>query len=189
MGELPLNVKLQERIAGVVETAETIEAVEEPDMQGIYVGCAALLVVIVICAVILSRRSAKKKREAAEVLVPDVPSVLEGETEIEDAPKASVTMVSLTVLGKEKCFKGEMKDRLVVGRSPEPDGIRIDLDDEKMSRSHFVLRNVAGVLFIENVGKNGTYVNNVKISQVVEVHQQDVITIGTTNLKISWIAY
>lgn len=146
-----------------------------------------LIVVIVLLASGRKQKPAANQNQGENTPIPDAPPVVIGETEI-DEPRSASTQITLMQVGGagNVCFRGELKEQLIVGRQGD---IAIDLNDPKISRQHFILRSVAGMVIIENMGRNGTRVNNVEIRQAVEVHQQDIITIGNTSFKISWMRY
>ena len=74
------------------------------------------------------------------------------------------------------------RDRTSLGRKP---GNEIVLDNLAVSGSHcvFQLRGLADV-FVEDLGStNGTFVNNQRVKQQQQLHDEDVIAVGNFRLR------
>jgi pSer/pThr/pTyr-binding forkhead associated (FHA) protein len=73
-------------------------------------------------------------------------------------------------------------DPISIGRTVDSD---IQLIDEKASRLHCGIRCWDGEYFLKDLNsKNGTFLNNERISDIVQLHPGDAIRIGNTTLQL-----
>jgi pSer/pThr/pTyr-binding forkhead associated (FHA) protein len=69
-----------------------------------------------------------------------------------------------------------------IGRTSDSD---IQIVDEKASRLHCGIRCWDGEYFLKDLNsKNGTFLNNEQISDIVQLHPGDIIRVGTTTLQL-----
>lgn len=59
-------------------------------------------------------------------------------------------------------------------------------DDLKISGTHMILRYIQGSMFVEDLSRNGTKVNDVRISKPTKLHQQDILTLDLSRYRIMW---
>ena len=71
---------------------------------------------------------------------------------------------------------------MTIGRA----GCDVDLSDPDVSRRHAVVRGVDGGLAVEDLGsKNGTFVNDSRISGIVEISPGDRVRFGNTVWRLA----
>lgn len=183
-----------------VEETEAEEADEADDGEGdtdwttyIIIGvCAAVLIVAIIVAVVLKKR---KKAAEAEEESSRAASPAFGETmpliNREAAPAAPVkpatprVQVTLTPQNGQASYASLEGGELIVGRDPAR--AKLLLKDPKISGTHLRLRYTDGVLIAEDVSRNGTSVNGVRIQRPTVLNQHDTLTMGTTKFQITWL--
>jgi len=175
----------------------------------IIVGGALAAIVIIGIIIIIATR--KPRRSAAidgddgppenpENLVPDVndnimpingnisgnnngynPTIPDDEAET----GVEVTL-SVVDAGKSGIYTAMIGNGLIVGRNGEICDITIE-DDGKISGRHMLIKQENDMIIVEDCGsRNGTRVNGNRIDRPTIMHQQDIITIGVTSLKITW---
>lgn len=75
------------------------------------------------------------------------------------------------------------KSKTIIGRAPYVD---IQLDSSMVSRRHAIIERRDDKFYISDCrSKNGTIVNGIKISGVLELHDNDIIIIGQIKLLFS----
>lgn len=99
-------------------------------------------------------------------------------------PNLTVTLTQ--VGGTQGSYSAQMRDQLLIGRDPASAQLVLPGNDLKISGSHLILRYRNGALFAEDISRNGTLLNDVRMHQPTMLHQQDVITLGSTRLRITW---
>lgn len=95
-------------------------------------------------------------------------------------------VVVLVLSGPLKGHKYFVKSdsKILIGRSNEAN-IRIAYDDF-CSRKHALLYWKGGTCFIKDFNStNGTFINNERISEKIELHDGDIIGLGDTELVVS----
>ena len=149
---------------------------------GLIAGAAILVIAIVLALIIKNKR---KQKNAAEESVYDIP---ESKTEAApQVPALDTLIVKLESVGtdEEKTYTSSMVDELIIGRVASK--ARLIVPDPKVSSANSKLSYENRVMFIEDLDSlNGTLLNGMKVTGKVVVHQQDVIRVGLTNLRISW---
>jgi two-component system, cell cycle response regulator len=119
------------------------------------------------------------KEDKSTKIITDIHEILSSSEK-----EAQTLPAGLVVIGGD--FNGTLFDliegnEVVVGRSAEN---QIPLDIEGISRKHCKFSSNDGKFFIEDLGsKNGTYVNNNKITIPFELNKGDIIKIGTIVFK------
>jgi pSer/pThr/pTyr-binding forkhead associated (FHA) protein/uncharacterized RDD family membrane protein YckC len=85
------------------------------------------------------------------------------------------------IILENKRFKIDKK-KLTVGRAKDCD---IQLNDEKVSRTHGIIHNIKDELYYEDLGSsNGSYINNKLVTGKKRIKEGDIIQIGTFVLKV-----
>ena len=159
---------------------------EWPAFQKILLIAAVLVVIAVIVMLIV-----RGKKKAA----PEMPPFAEDEQESEDktevappTPGPSTLMVTLEAVGLDepKVFSSPMVNELIIGRSSER-GARLIIPDKKVSGKHCRLTYANKSMYIEDLNSsNGTKVNGMTVQGNVVLQQNDLITLGLTNVRITW---
>lgn len=86
--------------------------------------------------------------------------------------------------GDRKKIETKINGSLIVGRSPM---CELSLEDDKMSRQHFVLEYKDGCIFLTDLQTtNGTAVNGVPVQKPHKLSPYDVITAGSLQMRIIW---
>lgn len=99
-------------------------------------------------------------------------------------PALSITLTQID--GMRNVYRAQINDNLLIGRNPESAGLVLPDDDLKISGKHLILHHQNGRLFAEDISRNGTLLNGERIYQPTALHQQDVLTLGKTRLRIEW---
>lgn len=153
-------------------------------------GCVlAVAMVILLIVVVLRRRGrAGKRPETSPVSMGYTPVGAGGPptTPGGDAPhQPQEVQVTLASLGSGEnrvaSFRG---GELIVGR--DPSRAKLQVSDPKVSGVHLKLRYQGGVLIAEDVSLNGTSVNGERIGAPTPLRQRDVLTMGTSQYRITW---
>ena len=180
----------------------------------IIVGAAAagILVLIIILIVVANNRKKGQEQNAyAEDLPEPAPEVFgvmgdggnsvtqgfgeEGgsrttmgfaeNTDREETPALELT---LTEVGKKdgKVYQIRVEDSYTIGRSAVKSRLSMP-DDQALSGLHATLIQKDGHLFIrDEKSMNGTFVNGVPISGEFELHQDDILLMGSYEYRVSW---
>ncbi|MBR2257722.1 MAG: FHA domain-containing protein [Blautia sp.] len=159
-------------------------------------GLAGLLLLLVLIIVLVLRRKPKDvagDKTSAQNGPPNQPTpISEGiKTEVDlEPPVAPRKKGVLLVLTKEgsshEPYTAELTDgELSVGRQ-SPNSVLIIDDDAKISRKHLVFQYKNNRMYVVDFSQNGTWVDGVKIEGPTEVHQQSLLRIGRTTLRVSW---
>lgn len=160
------------------------------------VGGVVLALIVVLCIIIVCFRKAKSKKDD-DAPCPDEPSVDVSENDDvpdvpneeephDDTPKQRIQLMFLQVNGGSAQYNVEMTgEEITVGRDPARAGLVIR-DDLKISGMHLVLRYDRNMMMVEDFSRNGTKVNGNRIDRPTVLHQHDVLTLGATQLRITW---
>lgn len=120
---------------------------------------------------------------------PSTPVDLSGDRHVSiplaGAPMNPGLQLQLTDMATRRVYSAVLDRELVIGRNPGPNGLAI-VGDAKMSGSHLVLRVSGGKVMAEDCSRNGTKINGTAITRPTPVRQQDTLTMGLSNFKISW---
>lgn len=103
-------------------------------------------------------------------------------------PLAELIQIRLTKIGliEEEIFHLEVSDELVIGRVPSKATLSFPNDD-LLSARHCVIGYESGSFNLRDLGStNGTYVNGVPINRPFKLAQDDIILIGSVELRINW---
>ena len=173
---------------------EQIPSEAFPLMLILIVGGAALALIVALIIVIVRTRK-KRSREDEDTSCPDEPPVVPHHVDeillAEEDPYGGrsaqcIQLMLSQVNGGSARYNVEMTgEELAVGRDPSRAGLVIR-DDLKISGMHLVLRYDHNMMMVEDFSRNGTKVNGNRIDRPTVLHQQDVLTLGATQLRISW---
>lgn len=87
--------------------------------------------------------------------------------------------------GEEKSFELSLTDQITIGRSASKASLPIS--DTALSGLHCSLLRKDGMVMIKDEGStNGTFVNGVPIEGNFELHQDDIILLGSYEYRITW---
>ncbi len=87
--------------------------------------------------------------------------------------------------GEEKTFELSLTDQITIGRSASKSSLPIS--DTALSGLHCSLLKKDGMIMIKDEGStNGTFVNGVPIEGNFELHQDDIILLGSYEYRITW---
>ncbi|MBQ6441353.1 MAG: FHA domain-containing protein [Lachnospiraceae bacterium] len=87
--------------------------------------------------------------------------------------------------GEEKSYDLTLKDPITIGRSASKSSLVIK--DTALSGLHCTILGKDGMVMIKDEGStNGTFVNGVPIEGNFELHQDDIILLGSYEYRITW---
>ncbi|MDD3409406.1 MAG: FHA domain-containing protein [Eubacteriales bacterium] len=170
-----------------------------PENWYLYAGAGALLLVIIIIIIVAAVHKSHKAKVFVEDPVPsehDSPN--SGETEVDDTDKRGPThlrvMLEPVGLNDGKRYQAEMVDSLIIGRDATRGARLVLADDHKISGVHCKLTYAEGAMYVADMSRNGTQINGVPLPKGeagqpgvrTVLHQQDVLKLGSTSLRISW---
>lgn len=95
--------------------------------------------------------------------------------------------VRLKDAGTGRNFESAMDETLLVGRPGKSTQLALDNGDKSISERQLMLKWRDGLMLIEDQNsRNGTKVNNNRITSEIQLHQNDNIQIGTSVFIITW---
>lgn len=151
-------------------------------------GVLAVLVIVLIVVLV-----SKKNKPAMDIIHDSedgsVTTPAGGETVAFDDrgyAASGVTVVLDTVSnGQSQRYTAQFTDSIVIGRVASK--ARLVIPDEKVSGAHLRLTYAGGMMYAEDLmSRNGTKINGNPLVGRIPLQRQDVITIGTTSLRINW---
>lgn len=143
---------------------------------------AAAIIAAVIVLIVLLRRRRKKIKKASLI-----EKTMAADVEI-DLLKAPVIELRFTKIGQTdgQIFTHRMKDELVIGRDPAKAKM-VFAQDELLSGQHCTIFRKEGKLLIKDLNStNGTYLNGIPVRENHTLEQDDIILIGSMELRINW---
>jgi hypothetical protein len=160
-------------------------------------GGAVLIAGIIVIILCVRRR---KKRLAADGASPDENSphadgqkilneyepggVIEVKHHIKAPSSVRISLRVKTGRSAEQRIEVDVSSSLIVGRSDICD---VFIDDNKMSRQHFVIENGDGMLSVTDLGStNGTLLNGIKIGSPQRLRSGDKLSAGLSDIRISF---
>ena len=159
-----------------------IEFVEENPIVILGVVLVALLVVLLV--VLTRKKPVEEQKTEIRVDRTVIHDNRDNGATVVDMEPAKM-MIRLIRTDDRSVYTMAMNETLIVGRkAPEAD--MVISGDEKLSRVHARISFANGVVVLENLGANGTYVNGKKIDRPVQLHQQDILKMGEKLYQISW---
>ena len=97
-------------------------------------------------------------------------------------------MISITLLDsqqagvlREWCFEEVERKSISIGRSEDND---IVLRNRLVSRNHARIAFLAGELYVKNFGRNGCYVNDVKVEGVQVCNDRALLRLGQSGPQL-----
>jgi hypothetical protein len=194
-------------------TFDRIKDFAGDNLLWIIIGGAALIIAIAVIIISVSRR----KKHAAAVPPPPIvhtappsppipehqpaPMTVAPQPEPEHQP-APVTVappspppgkprISLRLtkvgLSEEQVFKAEFAGELIVGRSPGKSMLPFSNDERLSGRHCSISYEPAGIVLRDLGSTNGTFVNGVPIEEEFVLENDDVMLIGSMELRVNWI--
>ncbi len=152
---------------------------------------AGIVVLVVLLIVLISSR--KNKKVKVKTPIEDQTQGLELEqTQQEEEREETVAIrkslhVRLKDAGTGRNFESAMDETLLVGRPGKSTQLALDNGDKSISERQLMLKWRDGLMLIEDQNsRNGTKVNNNRITSEIQLHQNDNIQIGTSVFIITW---
>ena len=166
----------------------------------VYIGGGVLALILIVTIILLVVKGKKNK-----AVVDDVPASVDPALETDTVrpqpgveafeptvpnvvPVMSGIRVTLSQVGlnEQQVYTADMQDSLIIGRDPSKARMIVCPNDKKVSGEHLRLTYQAGVMTAQDVSRNGTLVNGVRITASTVLHENDRITMGVTTLLITW---
>lgn len=142
----------------------------------------ASLVLAVLLMVLIPRMQKKDAPSPAAIPEPPADGTVLLSEECEDELALQIREVRADV---ERLFSVNIRDTIKIGRLVERNTLVID--DPAVSREHCVLRYEDGRLTLTDLtDKNHTRVNDVKVAAEILLHSGDVLTLGRTQLTLTF---
>ena len=176
--------------------APTDGPIPDPDPDDYLVYVLIGVGAIALCAVIIMINAVRKGRKQKDVVVPPAPidpvgppDEPDGPVEPEKPEKTGKIRVMLTLLdsNRDAVYTADMVSELLVGRDMTSVKLLLPSDDLKISGTHLVLRYIQGTMFVEDLSRNGTSVNGQRIQKLTKLRQHDVLTMGVSRFRITWV--
>ncbi len=159
-----------------------------------WIVLAAIIAAIVIIIVLVCKKRAKNTEIEISISTPlEVPvekTIIPNETKTQ-APiikKSATYKFTFTKVGKveSESYSFDVTDELVIGRGTQA-AFRFASDDLLSSRHCRVFIN-DGEWFVEDLAStNGTYLNGVPVRGIEKLSNDDIILVGSMELRIAWI--
>lgn len=173
-------------------------------------GLALIIIVIVVAHAMRQKKSNAKKPATRDIPTPPNPAdndekddiidgsvidIEEKDDDIDDDDDTEIVTpstrrqqeynVTLTIMDRAgKRYELHTCDTIAVGR--DPDGNDLVLEDEKVSAMHCVI-SFGDTVMLQDLGStNGTRLNGVPITRPTPVSLDDVISIGSKDIRIYW---
>lgn len=147
---------------------------------------AAIIILLIVLLVIWQRI----KRNKGVVYIDGKASLV---SNVEEKQRISVVReegfpITLELVGgdagRPQCIQATINGSLIVGRSSI---CELSLEDNRMSRQHFVLEYQDGNVYITDLNTtNGTAVNGVAVKKKTKLSSRDIITAGSMQMRIVW---
>ena len=175
---------------------------EEYTLWVIIGGAALLLIIILIITLLVLRRKKRVYAPAAPVLpvpppeplpppVPEPQPILPPEPPpILMAPPPGKPRIALRLtkigLAEEQVFRAEFAGELIIGRDPVKASLPFP-DDELLSGRHCSISYEPEGIILRDLGStNHTFVNGVPIDEPYIFENDDVLLIGSMELRVNW---
>lgn len=165
----------------------------------LFIGIPLCIIILVTIIVINKRKKAAKLAE----IKPEVPSsdedkqpevevkaetsqpIIEPKPVVEKTPDAIITLTKVGLI-EEQVYNLELKGELVLGRDPSKSGLSFPEDDLLSSKHCAILYDSGNIILKDLKSTNGTYVNGVPIKDTFKLEKDDVLLIGSMELRINW---
>lgn len=189
----------------ITDTDESDNQEDAEDNSGksyliyIIVGGIVIVLVIVCIVIVFIVRKKKAKREKKEQRLEEknIPGQSDAPTKYVEKSRNSSTMKFQTANGRRMVLEilnteaggnnrieAELNKSLIVGRADICD---VHIRDKSMSRQHFSLEEKNGAIYIRDLQTtNGTRVNGEKLTGLKQLNKNDVISAGSTKIRIRW---
>ncbi len=147
------------------------------------VGIVAAVCIIVICCIVKKRKGTLTVEEKA-VIGKKAGAKHHVAIKKEQSAGKNMSFQIVGAVGKNNEIKVQIHQSLIVGRSDICD---VYMDDEKMSRQHFVIYDRPEGFVIEDLHTtNGTLVNGRRIEKNIKLENGDRISAGDVEMIVRW---
>jgi len=152
---------------------------QDSDVIWVIAGAGALLIAGLIVFLLLRQ---KKKHVPAVSAAPASPAPAQAP---HGSPKIALRMTKIGLV-EEQVYRKEFAGELVIGRDPEKSGLSFEKDDLLSARHCSISYEKEGVILHDLGSTNGTFVNGVPIKDRYVLENDDVLLIGSMELRINW---
>lgn len=166
-----------------------MNAKNPPDTIIIILAASAVaLIIIAILVVIILKK--KYRKDIVNNLAPEKESqnVKNDGLFIKDDYKISPFTLHLTKVGlnEGEVFTFILEKEMIIGRDPANSQM-VFSKDELLSSRHCKISKLNDKIYLEDLNStNGTYLNGVPVKQICLLEQDDIIMIGSMELRINW---
>ncbi|SEF58413.1 FHA domain-containing protein [Eubacterium ruminantium] len=148
------------------------------------IGGAVLLIAMIVTVIMIVVKSGRKKDKIAE----NEHRTLNGEIRNEPVVQKKIGVpIKMDVFSGETLLKSTteyINRSSIVGRA---ENCEITIDDETISRQHFVIEYREGSFYIQDLETtNGTFLNGVRITHKRRLNQDDRIKVGSLEIIVRW---
>lgn len=154
-------------------------------VMGLAVGIAAAALIAAVAVQAVRRREKVSVGEAGTVVLPPGGAGKHHVgVEKREIPGRQICFSLDSAVGEKRQITTEVKKSLIVGRSKICD---IFVDDEKMSRQHFIIYDREDGFYVEDLNTtNGTFLNGRQIDREVRLSRGDKIRAGEIQMTVDW---
>jgi DNA-binding NtrC family response regulator len=100
------------------------------------------------------------------------------------APSISLRLLFESEYGYSSTAPALLEREIAVGRSSDDCALRVR--DPRASRKHAVFRNLRGIVTVEDMSSNGTFVNGLRIERTRQLGDGDIVRIGDSFLLVRY---
>ncbi|MDD3921092.1 MAG: FHA domain-containing protein, partial [Eubacteriales bacterium] len=162
-----------------------------------YIAAGAGIIIIIISLLLIKKKKAASAAAAqaamAEAAAPttEAPGTVDPDVNAVTEPipvrRAAVEVVLTRVgISETEQYTVPLEESLIIGRNPAQAQMPFP-QDTLLSGAHCRLNYQSGQLYVTDMGStNGTYLNGVPITATKPLQQDDVILIGSMQLRVSW---
>lgn len=174
--------------------APTVPEPEKSSPLPLYIGIAAgVLILAAVLLVVIRKRKRKEmptEDSAEEKAGEPIPFTVSIAPEREASQPAALPGIKLKLtkvgLTEEQVFFSEIRGELIIGRDPAKAKLTFP-EDKLLSGRHCAVKDVDGELILEDLSStNGTYVNGVPIKAPYRLVNDDVLLLGSMELRVNW---
>lgn len=170
----------------------TAEPVPEPGIKDhlpLIIGGAAAVVVLAVVMISLKKKPKPEPEPQPEPQPEPIPDFIP-DPEPQPVPiparKPAVHVVLSPRAANERSYEGDMDHTMLIGRDHTRVDIVVNPNDSSISGMHLRLTYENGVMTAQDVSRNGTSVDNMRITAPTALRQNALLTMGRTSLYISW---
>ena len=184
--------------------------VEEEGSQNNYtvpivIGAGFLLLLIIMAVLAVNSKKKRKMTDSKDVaeeadaetikeedqtseIVQDVENIAELPKKTESARDICCPEIRLIRMGicETKTISFKVADKVSFGRDITKSDIALS-EDLSLSGRHCIFSFRGGSLYLEDANStNGTFVNGVPVAEIIRLHQDDVLLLGSYEYRICW---